>query len=51
MQAKVSVGGIRLSKASFFEWSDTTGEKQYLSLPLQQLYVHLYVNRDQNYFK
>ena len=37
--AKVSVGGIRVSKASFFEWSDTTGEKQYLSLPRQQLYV------------
>ena len=37
--AKVSIAGIRLSKASFFEWSDTTGEKQYLSLPRQQLYV------------
>ena len=26
-------------------------EVQYFLLPQQQLYVHLYVNRDQNYFK
>ena len=26
-------------------------EVQWLSLPRQQLYVHLYVSRDQNYFE
>ena len=40
---KVSVVGIRIWKASF--WSDTGN---YLLLPRWQLYVHVYINRDQN---
>ena len=42
--AKVSIGGIRFSKASCFEWSDT---RKYFLLPRRQFYLHVYVNRDQ----
>ena len=41
---------MRFSKASFFEWSDT---KKYSTYHFRgsSFSVHLYVNRDQNYFK
>lgn len=45
--AKVSIVGIRFWKASLFKWNDT---RNYLLLPRQQLYVHVNVNRDQNYW-
>ena len=43
--AKVWIVGIRFSKASCFQWIDV---RKYLPLPRRQLYVHVYVNRDQN---
>ena len=42
---KVSIVEIRFWKASFLEWSDT---RNHLLLPRKQLYVHVYINRDQN---